>query len=140
MKLFTLIIRRSLPFIALIAALNLTSVNAGIARESPAQRKVQIKQTWSGENISTDLLAAAPKSLYIADQSSRSKVWQAWRGNEPLPQVDFARELIVFCTTNTPNTCGTNLSLDSQGDLTITSVSTLIGSEARKYSAPYCNS
>ena len=132
MNLLNLISQRSIPFIALIAALNLIPINAG-STSKPAQRDVRVKQTWSGKNISPDLLAAAPASLYIADQTSWSKLWQAWRGSEPLPQVDFARELIVFCTTNTPNTCGIDLSLDSQSDLTITSVSTLIGSEAKTF-------
>src|SRR5215216_7993962 len=133
MNSLTLIIKRSIPLIAFVALLGLTPVQAGGVSAPLAQGKVPLKQTWGGENISRDLQAAAPPGLYIADQTSWAKLWQAWRGGKALPRIDFASELIVFCTSISPNSCGLNLALDAQGDLNITSVSTLIASDAKTF-------
>jgi Domain of unknown function (DUF4440) len=78
-----------------------------------------------------DLRAIAPRDSYITDERVWERLWQAWRGSEPLPKVNLNSELIVFCTTISPNSCGIKLSLDEQGDLKITSVSTLIASKAK---------
>lgn len=133
MNLPTVIMQRSIPFLALVAIFNLTSLRSAGLSTLTAQGNIPLKRTWSGKNISLDLQPAAPPSLYIADQTSWEKIWQVWRGVEPLPQVDFARELIVFCTTISPNNCAINLSLDEQGNLKITSETTLIGSDAKTF-------
>lgn len=125
--------KRIIFCIALTAIFNLMPVNAQSERRSQAQEKIPFKKTWSGRDLSNDLQSAAPPNLYIADAASWSKLWQAWRGGEPLPKVDFDKELIVFCTTSSPNSCGINLSRDEQGDLKITSESTLIGSDAKTF-------
>ena len=100
---------------------------------SLAQDKVPLKQTWSGRDIPNESRNALPPDFYVADNERWTKLWQALHGAEPLPLIDFARELVVFCTTISPNSCGVSLSLDQQGDLRITSVSTLIGSNAKTF-------
>lgn len=100
---------------------------------SSNQSRVPLKQTWSGKDISNEVRYALPPDFYVSDNESWTKLWQALRGAEPLPRIDFARELVVFCTTISPNSCGLSLSLDEQADLRITSVSTLIGSDAKTF-------
>ena len=124
--------KRIIFCIALTAIFNLMPVNAQSEGRSQAQEKIPFKKIWSGRDLSNDLQSAAPPNLYNADAASWSKLWKAWRG-EPVPIVDFDKELIVFCTTSSPNSCGINLSLDEQGDLEITSVTTLIGSDAKTF-------
>lgn len=120
-------------FIALVVVFSAMSEAAESATPIQSQEKIPFKQTWSGKDLSEDLMSAAPRELYITDAASWAKLWQAWRGRERLPVVNFDKELIVFCTTNSPNSCGINLSLDEQGDLKITSESTLIGSDAKTF-------
>jgi Domain of unknown function (DUF4440)/Domain of unknown function (DUF3471) len=100
---------------------------------SSAQDKVLLKKTWSGKDIPNEVQNALPPDSYVADKESWTKLWRALRGTESLPRIDFAKELIVFCTTNSPNSCAIDLSMDEQGDLKITSVSTLIGSDAKTF-------
>jgi hypothetical protein len=100
---------------------------------STAQDKVLLKKTWSGKDIPNEVRNALPPDSYVADNASWTKLWQALRGSEPLPQIDFAEELIVLCTTVSPNSCGVGLSVDEQGDLKILSMSTLIGSDAKTF-------
>ena len=133
MNLFTSAFARSACLVALAASLSLAPVEAGGAGASPAQVKVPLKQTWSGGNLPLDLQVAAPPVLYVADQAGWERLWRAWRGGEALPKVDFDRELILVCTTVSPNSCGVNPALDEQGDLKVAPVSTLIASDAKTF-------
>src|SRR5215204_7228602 len=133
MNLFTSAFARSACLVALAASLSLAPVEAGGAGASPAQVKVPLKQTWSGGNLPLDLQVAAPPGLYVADQAGWERLWRAWRGGEALPKIDFDRELILVCTTVSPNSCGVNPTLDEQGDLKVGPASTLIASDAKTF-------
>jgi hypothetical protein len=100
-----------------------------------AQENFEIEptQTWIGNNISDDLLEIAPKNNFISDETSLKKLWQAWRSSETAPTVDFSKNLIAFCTTQTPNTCGIKLKLSDAGNLEIQTFSTLIASSANTF-------
>lgn len=95
-------------------------------------KTVQPVQTWSGKEVDNRLLEAAPKSGYVSNEADWIKMWKAWRKDEA-PKIDFSKNLIVFCTTQTPNSCGVNLKLSESGDLKIINVSTLIGSDAKTF-------
>lgn len=97
------------------------------------QDKIPFKQTWSGKDLANDLKSAAPQELYIAETASWEKLWQVWRKGEKLPAVDFNKELIVFCTTGSPNSCGVNLALDKEGNLNVTAISTLMASDEKSF-------
>src|SRR5215208_1322479 len=106
MNLFTSAFARSACLVALATSLSLAPVKAGGAGASPAQVKVPLKRTWSGNNLPLDVQAAAPPGLYVADQAGWERLWRAWRGEEARPKVDFGRELVLVCTTVSPNSCG----------------------------------
>ena len=91
------------------------------------------KQTWSGQNLPINSISAAPRELYIIDQENWKKIWQKWRGSEKLPKVNFRKQLIVFCTTISPNHCSINISLDKKGNLKLNGITTLIGSDGTKF-------
>lgn len=104
-----------------------------------AQKSESIKpiQTWNGEKIDNKFLKRDPKNEFLSkgfinDANHWAQTWQAWRKGE-LPEIDFTKNLIVFCTTITPNHCSIELKLSSAGDLQIKSLTTLIGSSDKTF-------
>ena len=126
-------IRQSILFIVFVGFLNPIAVRADNVAWSPAQETMPFKQLWSGTALPNELLSAAPTSSYIADAASWAKLWHAWRGDERLPEVDFDKESIVFCTAISPNTCGVNVSVNQYGVLKVAPVRTLIASDAKTF-------
>ena len=99
-------------------------------------KAVQPIQTWRGENVDNKRLKPAPKNCIssgvVLNETGWIKLWQAWRIDET-PKIDFTKNLIVFCTTQTPNGCSVSLKLSQSGDLKILPLSTLIGSEDKTF-------
>lgn len=122
--------------IVLVVCIILCGVSP-ITAESPLfakkQDKIPFKQTWGGKDLVNDLKSAAPQEPYLSDTGNWQKLWQAWRRGEKLPPVDFNKDLIVFCITGSPNSCGINLSLDKDGNLKVTAISTLIVSDEKSF-------
>src|SRR6185295_13573684 len=75
-------------------------------------------------NADNALLAAAPKSEFIADAEAWKKLWTAWRGNEEIPKVDFAKELILVATAGGPNRVNLSATLDDKGDVKVLGMAT----------------
>ena len=59
--------------------------------------------TWSGKIKDESLRKLAPQSGFIADADTWRKLWTAWRPDEDLPKVDFAKGLILVGTVPGPN-------------------------------------
>ncbi len=105
-------------------------------------KAIQPVQTWNGKKIDNKLLNAAPKNVlssnifdsvgFISTETDWIKLWQAWSEDE-IPKIDFTKNLIVFCTTTTPNSCYITLKLSPSGELKYTGLSTLIGSEDKTF-------
>lgn len=93
--------------------------------ETPAT-SVKIEQSWYGQ-IDLKLRSLIPDRAYISNQADWAKLWQAYRGGEPLPQIDFDREIAIVYAINDPNSMSLNLSLTPTGDLQISIASTLVG-------------
>lgn len=87
---------------------------------------VKIEQSWHGQ-IDLKLRSLIPDRSYISNQADWAKLWQAYRGGEPLPQIDFDREIAIVYAINDPNAMSLNLSLTPAGDLQISTASTLVG-------------
>jgi len=79
-----------LPWILLLVTGSMTS-----AQEA---QRVPVLQTWKGKFQTATLRNQAPRKQFIADQQSWSALWTAWRGNDPLPNVDFSTQLILVTT------------------------------------------
>jgi uncharacterized lipoprotein YbaY len=94
--------------------------------ESPAmqaeKKTVKTIKEWSGTVDDTALMKEAPGS--ITSIKELEKLWEAWKINDPMPTVDFAKELVVVSTTQ-----GSRLRLalvldDGSGNLTVGGVGT----------------
>lgn len=72
---------------------------------------------WNGIIADKSLQSVAPTTSFIASAESLAKVWKAWRPDEDVPSVDFAKELILVGVVSGPNTVLMRPSLDDQGDL-----------------------
>lgn len=105
----------------------------GAAQEG---KNIEPVQTWSGKEIDNKVLKVPPKNGLsmglISNETDWIKLWQAWRTGET-PKIDFTKNLIVYCTTQTPNTCRVDLRLSQSGNLNILPRSTLIGSKAKTF-------
>lgn len=91
-------------------------------------------RNWSGKKVSSERLKAEPEKAYVSDQAEWEKLWRAWRASEDAaPSVDFTKNLVAFCTAQTPNSCGIKLLLSKTGDLRIENFSTLIGGDSTTF-------
>jgi uncharacterized lipoprotein YbaY len=86
------------------------------------KKTVKTIKEWSGTVDDTALMKEAPGS--ITSIKELEKLWEAWKINDPMPTVDFAKELVVVSTTQ-----GSRLRLalvldDGSGNLTVGGVGT----------------
>src|SRR5262249_57841595 len=94
---------------------------------APGQRKrIEVEIEWAGE-VDYQLRTAAPRSGFVADRDSWVKLWKAYRGAEPVPEVDFDRQLILVGLVNEPNWVKEIIAvLDDRGNLKVGYMSTLL--------------
>ncbi len=131
-----ILMKKFIYFAILVFGLNLMIC---AAQEDKA---IQPVQTWNGKKIDNKQLETAPKNVlfsnnldsvgFISTETDWIKLWQAWRKDET-PKIDFTKNLIVFCTTQTPNICQIYLKLSKSGDLKISPLSTLLGSKDKTF-------
>ena len=79
----------------------LASGCATVAAQDGAPREVPILQKWQGDYPVTEInrLPEGQREArvgYVGDATTFAAVWQAFRSEEPVPQVDFGRDLVVF--------------------------------------------
>lgn len=111
---------------ACFAASLLTLLTAlAIADEAPPA--IKPVETWKGKLQDESLKAKAPESGFIADAKSWKKLWKAWRAGEKVPQIDFAKDLVLVGTAPGPNLAGMSPRLDDQGNVKFIVFSTRIG-------------
>ena len=103
-------------------------------------RTIEPIQEWRGKNVDDKWLKLPKNSSssygissgIIENETDWIKLWQAWRDDE-VPKIDFTKNLIVFCTTTTPNGCSVILKLSPSGELKYTGPSTLIGTNEKTF-------
>ena len=124
------IMKKIIYFAIFVLGVNLM---IGAAQEG---KNIEPVQTWSGKEIDNKVLKVPPKNGLsmglISNETDWIKLWQAWRTDET-PKIDFTKNLIVFCTTQTPNICHIYLKLSKSGDLKISPLSTLLGSKDKTF-------
>ena len=86
---------RFVPVICLVTTLSSVACAAAPIVES--------EQSWSGEIKDESLQKLAPKSGFIADAPTWTKLWTTWRPDKELPKVDFSDYLILVGTVPGPN-------------------------------------
>ncbi len=89
----------------------------------PAGKKpVTPSQHWSGSVNDLSLLKAAPE--FIISAKELEKLWHAWQVQDPLPKVDFSKNLIVVATTR-GSVLRLAAALDEKGNLQVGGVATM---------------
>lgn len=107
----------------LVTAIICLGCLATFAEEKPSPEP----QAWSGKIAEDALRKLAPKSGFLTDAKSFEKLWNAWRPDEALPEVDFDKQLVLIGTVNGPNLIIMNPSLNEKGNLTFLVGGTKIG-------------
>lgn len=107
--------------------------------QDPNQAKIEkeltqpVKQplvmvTWSG-TYKLEQKQAAPPLGYVADAIAWKGVWTAWRGTEPVPEVNFNNAIVVVAVSKDPNKIGAGVMLNANGDLSFAHRQTLMAFE-----------
>jgi len=68
---------------------------------------------WSGIRRDPDHKrhALSPKSGFIRDKETWAEVWAAWRGPDPLPEVDFDNDVVYATASPGPNRLGPEITI-----------------------------
>lgn len=84
--------------------------------------------TWSG-SFKLDQRQTVPPLGYVADAIAWKAVWTAWRGAEPVPEVNFNNAIVQVAVSKDPNKVRAGAVLDAAGNLTFTNAQTLMAFE-----------
>jgi len=124
------------PAFALFAiVLTLQSNEAG-----EGKKQVKPTQQWAGKAGDNELAKLAPKSGVIADQKALDELWAGWKLKDKAPSLDFTKQIVfVQLATGGPNVPRPTYTLDGKGNLTVLSISTLIGGPGFGYSIDVLN-
>ena len=88
-------------FMLWAALVGLVNCGAVFADQEEKPKNLTILQKWSGDYPVSEL-RRLPENLrtspvgYLADAETFADVWQAFKPNEKMPDVDFKRNLVVF--------------------------------------------
>ncbi|MEJ5329321.1 MAG: hypothetical protein WHT07_04135 [Desulfobaccales bacterium] len=106
-----------------LAALTLAAVLSTPGAALAEKRPVEPTRTWKGSVADENRL---PQELpvVIHHGSQLQELWEHWQIKEPLPQVDFARELVVATATR-GSVLRLALTLDDRGNLEVGGLSTM---------------
>jgi len=83
-------------------------------------KEVKPKEVWDGSVDDVRLMKEAP--LVVTNPKVLEKLWKAWKVDEVIPEVDFAKEIILVQTTppnKGPFLDRPKLTMDQKGDLWI---------------------
>ena len=101
------------------------AVSADFSAAQP--EKIVPIQQWTGKSQNTADLALAPENGVIVDAKTWKRVWTAWQGEVKLPDVNFAKQVVLVGTVRGPNRVFVNVSVDDQGDVKMVTGGTKMG-------------
>jgi hypothetical protein len=126
-----------LPAFAMLAILL-----AWHSSEAGDGKKKVIKPTkqWTGKKGQNELAKIVHPSGMVTNQKSFQALWSGWMLEGKAPEIDFTKQIIfVQLATGGPNIPRPTYTLDAKGNLTVLSISTLIGGEGFGYSIDALN-
>ncbi|MCC9605416.1 hypothetical protein LOC68_23060 [Blastopirellula sp. JC732] len=88
-------------FTRFLSAMLLAAIVAPLAMS--AELKVDPNQDWYGKTPDNALKKLAPESGFINDGEQFKKLWNAWRPDEALPNVDFDKQVVLIGIVDGPN-------------------------------------
>jgi hypothetical protein len=126
--------------VSLLVALAAPAVGVpGQTKEGPIEPLSQ----WSAlvrEDQLRDVVPGDNKHVaIIRDAKAWAVLWKAWRREEPVPKIDFGREIIFVITFDGPNRGGARLRLSAAGDVFGKMGSTNLGGPGFGYHILRCN-
>ena len=99
-----------------------------------ANEEIKLEQKVTGKISDDALKAICPPDGLITSTVSWRKLWAAWRPQQPLPDVDFQKHLVLVETVSGPNNMFVNqLNLKNNGDLKYDVASTRIAGPGFAY-------
>ena len=105
-----------------------------------SKKQIKPRQTWSGKIGDDALSKAAPKGGYLTNQKALEELWTAWKLKNKPPEIDFTKQIVfVQLSLGGPNVPRSTYTLDAKGNLTVISMSTLIGGPGFGYSVDVVN-
>jgi len=106
-----------------LAALALVAVLSTPGPALAEKRQVEPTRTWKGSVVDENRM---PKELplVIFSGAKLQELWERWQIKEPLPQVNFARELLVAVATP-GSVLRLALTLDDRGNLEVGGMSSM---------------
>ena len=78
------------------------------------RKPLETLKEWRGDNPNEGLTKDSPK--FITNAKDLEKLWKAWDIKEKLPEIDFAKEILLVETTR-GSRLNLKATLDEKGDL-----------------------
>ncbi len=79
-------------------------------------KQVNITKQWKGSVAEEKLQKEAPE--VITNAKDLEKVWKAWKIDDPMPKIDFMKEIIIV-TTGSGSKLNLSAKLDDKGNMTV---------------------
>lgn len=98
-------------FLCVIGFVMIALVSTANAQD---RKPLETLKEWRGDNANEALSKDAPN--FIANSKDLEKLWKAWDIKEKLPEVDFAKEIILIATTR-GSRLNLKATLDEKGNL-----------------------
>lgn len=111
----------------LTLSLGLMAIVCNCALAADPAPVVEPSGMWSAKINDESLRKLAPKSGFVADAETWKKLWAAWRPDEELAPIDFAKELILVGTVPGPNLVIMRPTIDKEGNVKFIVAGTKIG-------------
>jgi len=102
-------------------------------------KKLKPTQRWTGKINDPEAKSKAPADGYLTDAKKFATLWAAWRDKEKMPEIDFAKQIILVHTVGGPNIPSSSYLLDGDGNLKANTLATLIGGKGFGYSIEVLN-
>jgi hypothetical protein len=81
----------------------------------PGKKEVKTLKQWAGSADDAESLKDDP--AVVTDAKALEKLWKSWKLPGKVPEVDFAKDLVVTSTTVGSRLLNVTAMLDDKGDL-----------------------
>jgi hypothetical protein len=98
-------------FLCVIGFVMIALVSTANAQD---RKPLETLKEWRGDNPNEGLAKDSPK--FITNAKDLEKLWKAWDIKEKVPEIDFAKEILLVETTR-GSRLNLKATLDEKGDL-----------------------
>jgi hypothetical protein len=101
-----------------------------------APKLIKPSQSWTGNLQDTKLARLTPLGHMVSGPEAWATLWRSWRGDEPIPTIDFTTNLVFAFTCSGPNGVSPELWMDSDGRVRVEQWRTLMDGPGFGYTIP----